>query len=255
MSEGGLIIRYKGRNDGWGVTTSANMTGPVDLLPTSTYDMTTWAYAKAEGPNASKMNDDTIIPVTLPNTDNFTNNDYVVKHTFEIRSTNTPCAGLYLEEVAVTDGSGNAVGQVHNVALRVGIVASYYENSTATSPVTTKMITAPVTVKSTSATTPYQTYYAKTAESGTGYTKAAYTDASGVNTPVTLTTPGNSTAQIIPADNKVPGGADDSKNLVTVAVYIWYEGEDANLYSDNVHAAEDLKITLKFASNGTYTET
>ena len=81
QSEGGLIIRYTGSGDGWGVVASAKQEGnPINLEPASTADMLTWSTATAASPGSHEMNESTIKPVTVAaDAKNITNNKYVVK--------------------------------------------------------------------------------------------------------------------------------------------------------------------------------
>lgn len=234
QSTGGLLIKYSGEGDGWGQTASAKPVTEKLLKPTSTKDMTVWSTATAAAPGNYAMADETIKPVTVADDANITNNDYVLKHTFYIRSTgNTDggTKGLYISNVNVT------AQQELNMSMRIGIVASYSGNEKA------RFIMAPITVGSATVTDNYTVYTAKPVEGETGkYTPEAVSGA------VSLTQVGTSAA-ILDASTAVPGNSDS--DYVKVSVFIWYEGQDEHLYSDNVHANEGLNITLEFSSNTT----
>ena len=67
------------------------------------------------------------------------------------------------------------------------------------------------------------------------------------DTTVTLATKGTSAdnnSQLLTKDHTVPA---DEGNAVKVQVFIWYEGEDKKLYSDN-YVANDLDVTVSFSS-------
>ena len=234
QSTGGLLIKYSGEGDGWGQTATAKPTTEKLLKPTSTKDMTTWSTATAAAPGNYAMADGTIKPVTVSTTDgNITNNDYVLKHTFYIRSTgNTDggTKGLYVSNVDVT------AEQELNMSMRIGIVSSYKGRALSS------FIMAPIKVGSGTVTDNYPVYTATPVTGQSG--KYTATEAGTV----TLTKVGTS-AVILPATEAVPGNSDS--DYVTVSVFIWYEGQDEHLYSDNVHANEGLRITLEFSSNTT----
>lgn len=233
QSTGGLLIKYSGEGDAWGQTASAKPVTEKLLKPTSTYDMTKWSTATASAASNFAMNTDTIAPVTLGTDNNITDNDYVLKQTFFIRSTgNTDngTKGLYVKDITVT------ANQELNMSLRIGIVAKYGSTDKA------NFIMAPIKVGSATVTNNYDVFEAKL--------KAGETDKYEPNKlgTVKLTEKGL-TAKILEPSEVVPGNSDS--DYVTVSVFIWYEGQDAHLYSDNVHANEGLNITIEFASNTT----
>ena len=239
VSSGGLLIKYTGSGDGWGVIATATPSGNVDLKPASTADMTTWCTATASLPTGFGMNEGTIAPVAGTSEANFSGS-YFIKRTFQIRATGNAdngTKGLFVKEVQVTGkGAEGAVGQELNMALRVGIHATYGSGASATD---VNFIMAPVQVGSTAKTDGYTVY--KATGDAPPYTK----ETAGT---VTLKTP-SSDAIIVPSTDPVPGNSDD--NVVNVEIFIWYEGEDRHLYSDNVHANENLSVSLVFATNST----
>lgn len=233
QSTGGLLIKYSGEGDAWGQTASAKPVTEKLLKPTSTKDMTVWSTATAAAASNYAMNDDTIKPVTVATGNNIIDNDYVLKQTFFIRSTgNTDngTKGLYVKDVRVT------AEQELNMSMRIGIVAKYGDTPLA------NFIMAPIKVGGATVTDNYTVYEAKL--------KSGTTDQYEPNSlgTVTLVEKGESAA-ILEAGTAVPGNSDS--DYVTVSVFVWYEGQDEHLYSDNVHANEGLQITLEFSSNTT----
>ena len=90
--------------------------------------------------------------------------------------------------------------------------------------------------------------YAPISGGSTSYTWHACA-AGDTDTPVTLATAGTSTdtnSQLLTKDHTVPAVEGQA---VKVQVFIWYEGEDAKLYSDN-YVANDLDVTVSFSSYG-----
>lgn len=234
QSTGGLLIKYNGTSDAWGQTATANM-GTKLLLPASTADMKVWSTATAAAPGSHEMNDATIAPVTVADTTpSITDNNYLVKQTFLIRSTgNTDggTKGLYVQDVVVS------AAQELNMSLRLGIVARYKGAEKA------RFIMAPITVGQATPTNNYTVYTAEEIDGQPGkYTPQA------VATPVSITAKGTSAA-ILSSSTPVPGNSDT--DYVEVSIYIWYEGEDEHLYSDNVRANEKLDISIVFSSNST----
>ena len=234
QSTGGLLIKYNGTSDAWGQTATANM-GTKLLLPASTADMKVWSTATAAAPGSHEMNNATIAPVSVADTTpSITDNNYLVKQTFLIRSTgNTDggTKGLYVQDVVVS------AAQELNMSLRLGIVARYKGAEKA------RFIMAPITVGQATPTNNYTVYTAQEIDGQPGkYTPQA------VATPVSITAKGTSAA-ILDSSTPVPGNSDT--DYVEVSIYIWYEGEDEHLYSDNVRANEKLDISIVFSSNST----
>lgn len=228
-SEGGLAIRWAGKeSELWGTTASAGMENATSLLPASTADLAKWTYAKAQKAKSSVADTTTYKDITnavFKGTQGaFGENDYVVMQPFQIRSTATDklAKGLYVSGVEVTRGANTAKDL--DLSIRVG-VRMESENG-----FVGNYIYAPISGGSTS------------------YTWHACA-AGDTDTPVTLATAGTSTdknSQLLTKDQTVPAV---EGNAVTVQVFIWYEGEDAKLYSDN-YVANDLDVTVSFASYG-----
>ena len=241
QAEGGLAIRY-GTGD-WGITATAGMTEAKTLLPASTKNMTAWSYAKAS--SAKEYNADATtrkdITTDVLGTDKKTyneNNQYVVMKEFQIRSTaDSPKAlGLFVSDVTVTSGSSNAeANRSLSTALRVGV--RYEPESTVGSA--KSYIYGPVKIgdKTDAKNIPTSTY--------TWYQDNTDTD----GTPVTLDefgTKDDTKSQLVAQNTAI---AFENSKCVNVQVFIWFEGEDKNLYSENF-SAEDLNVTVEFSSYG-----
>ena len=243
VSEGGIVIRYGGEGDAWGLTATANMQ-KKDLLPTSTSDMTVWTYAKAQYATSHEMNEATyqnVTDIVVPASGFNENNPYVVMKEFHIRSSNETIAanGLSVKSVTVTKGDGNDATQDISNSLKVGLRWTYAPTSGQAQ--SGNLIMSPLSVGDGQGTSSY-IFVAPgdpildDEDNPTGYVEL------GANTTVNMKTAG-SDATIL--ENTVPIGS-DAGHPVKIQVFIWYEGQDEHLYSDNVHAAEDLKVTIEF---------
>lgn len=237
QSSGGLVISYAGADDAWGVTASGKMTDSKALTPVSTSDMTDWSTAQAKVANNYEFDKTTIKNVTtdvLPN-GTYGDNTYAVMRAFKIRSAapGQLCKGLYVEKIEVTGGKNTL-----DTSLRVGFRYKYAPSG-GEYGTTNSFITGPVTVTSAGGeseqngpTTTYKFYSASTTTDG---------DAKDV----TLTATGK-TARIVPAETEVTNGTDKP---VYVEIFIWFEGQDHNLFSDNVKAIDNMDITVTFTSD------
>lgn len=231
-AEGGLAIRWAGEeSELWATTASAKMTDAKALLPASTADLAKWTYAKALKANASDADTSTYTDVTgkvfAGAAGAFTANDYVVMQPFQIRSTaNDKLAnGLYVSGVKVTRGDGTDKGKKDlDMAIRVGVRLESEDGFTG------NFIYAPIDGAST-------TYTWKDATQNN--------KATGVNL-ATVGTAENNNSQLVNKADTIPFAAGQA---VKVQVFIWYEGEDAKLYSDNF-ALNDLSVTVEFSSYG-----
>lgn len=226
QSEGGLAIRWTGEaKQLWGTTASAGMNTAASLLPTSTYDLRNWSHAAASAPNSSTAKDGTYTDITTTvlgaqkNTYQ-ANNGYVLMQPFEIRSTSQTqnAKGLFVSGVTVTSASHDL-----DKALRVGVrLTPKGEN-----PSEVAYIYAPVSGASTSY----------------NWTNGTTTHA------VTLAQVGtkdNDASQILADTVEIPY---DAGSAIDVEIYIWYEGEDAKLYSDSYHNGS-LDVSVQFSSYG-----
>ena len=230
-SEGGLVIRNKGDDDAWGVTATAKMAGPQNLLPTSTKDMTQWTYAKAASSTKYNMDKTSYKVVTddvIGNT-GFKENKYVVMKEFQIRSSNPSIAakGLTVKTVTVTKTDDKDATQDLSNSLKVGLRWNYAPETGDTQ--SGYLIMSPLSI----------------GEGGSTASYAFVAPDDGTSATVTMKTAGTD-ATLLDNTVAVPSA---TSNPVNVQVYIWYEGQDSHLFSDNVNAAEGLKVSLEFTSD------
>lgn len=240
QAEGGLAIRYD-KGD-WGITATAGMTDAKTLLPASTRNMKAWSYAKASSAKAYDADATTRKDITTDvlGADKETyveSNQYVVMKEFQIRSTaeNPKALGLFVSNVTVTaDGQNPEVNRSLSTALRVGV--RYEPDSTVDNA--KSYIYGPVKIgddrtdEKNNPTTNYNWYKDKA-------------DTTGI--PVTLDefgTKTNGKSQLVAEGTPI---AFEDSDCVKVQVFIWFEGEDRNLYSQNF-SAEDLNVTVEFSS-------
>ena len=226
-AEGGLAIRWAGQaSELWATTASAKMNEATALLPASTASLAKWTYAKALNANASaadaKTYDDVTNKVFAGDAGAFAQNDYVVMQPFEIRSTAADklAKGLYVSGVEVTRGDNT--DKDLDLAIRVGVRLVTEDGFSG------NYIYAPLTGASTNYTWKDATQNNKE----TGVTLA------------TVGTAADSNSQLVNKAETVPFGEGQA---VKVQVFIWYEGEDAKLYSDNF-ITNDLSISVEFSS-------
>ena len=225
-AEGGLAIRWAGaESELWATTASAKMTEAKALLPASTSNLARWTYAKALKANASAADTSTYEDVTgkvfAGNDGAFAANDYVVMQPFQIRSTakDKLANGLYVSDVKVTRSDDKDL----DAALRVGVRLETENGYTG------NFIYAPID------------------EATDSYTwwDVVNSKATGVN----LATVGKATDTNSQLVNKADTVPFEEGSPVKVQIFIWYEGEDAKLYSDNF-ALNDLSVTVEFSSYG-----
>lgn len=226
-AEGGLAIRWAGvASELWATTASAKMTNAKALLPASTADLAKWTYAKALKANASNADTSKYKDVTgtvfAGDAGAYAENDYVVMQPFEIRSTAADklAKGLYVSGVTVTRGDNT--DKDLDMAIRVGVRLVTEDGFSG------NYIYAPLTGASTNYTWKDATQNNKE----TGVTLAA------------VGTAADSNSQLVNKAETVPFGEGQA---VKVQVFIWYEGEDAKLYSDNF-ITNDLSISVEFSS-------
>lgn len=236
-SEGGLAISHGG--EAWGTTADGGIANAKNLKPASTADFTKWSTATAADPSKKDADSTTRkeITVTLDKGDTVTDNGYVIARKFLIRSSNPSilAEGLNVSDITIDSSKKGADGKpiyTMSTALRVGLAFTNLPGETKTK----NMIFAPVEVSSDTADTAN-----KPTTSYTFYKDSSDTNGTTV-TPIVLNkTDGN---VVVPADVEIPNG---TSSAIEVIVYVWIEGEDNNLYSDNYHA-EDLSVTVEFTS-------
>lgn len=236
-AETGLSISYD--NEAWGTTATAGMEAAKALFPTSTYDLIDWYHASAINEAAATAVDSTRTDITdqVFNTVDgkkvFKENTYVVMKEFKIRSAaqDALSKGLYVSDITVT----GATKQM-STALRVGV--KYVPASGDPK----YHIYGPVVIgnggSGNIATEGYTVYKDTTTTSGESVTQ----DIAGVvNFPEYGT--GSGKSDLIATDAQVP-----FTNPLVVQIFIWFEGEDANLHT-NIFNTESLSITVSFTSD------
>ncbi len=245
QSEGGLAIRYG--NGTWGSIATAGMSSATNLYPTSTHNLTKWSHATAQSVNAATAEQKTFRNITatiMDGTNVRDDNGYVVMKEFEVRSTGVDAGqlakGLYVDSITVTLGNTkNLPTQSMSTALRVGVQVA--ANQVASSTGSNKDNPEAYYIYG-------PTKMASDAENPANMASSTYTvtyDAEGTDTAsVTLSTPDKSNA-LLSNGYTIPKDGDAS--AVKVRIYIWFEGEDHNLYSDNINV-EDLSVSVSFTS-------
>ena len=243
LSSGGLVISYAGAGDAWGVSASGKITSPKPLTPASTSDMTDWSTAQARVANLSEFDKTTIKNVknTVLPSGTYADNGYVVMRAFKIRSAapGQLCQGLYVDKIEVTNANNTL-----DTSLRVGFRYKYATGSSDYGE-TASFITGPVKIEGTVGQNE------KNAPT-TGYKFYSTKDTTDESAPVVNLVNTGKTARIVPEGVDVTNGTDKP---VYVEIYIWFEGQDANLFSDNVKAIDELSITVTFTSDSMATTT
>ena len=230
MAESGLAISHDGRV--WGSVSTSDRQEKT-LSPVSTKDLKNWYHATALAPSnfsaGTGEKRDNVTETVLPSGDFDDNNTYVFRDKFEIRSTaagENQSKGLYVKKITVTQGANeNAVEKTMSTALRVGVTyTATGANNTATK------IFAPVSLASGANNSPTKSY-------------AVY-DENGqqIGGDFTVDEFGATTSNLIGASTPI-----SKDEPISVFIYIWFEGEDHNLYSDNFNA-ENLNVSVEFSS-------
>ena len=226
QTEAGLAIRFD--TGTWATTASAGMTEATALRPASTINNTAWYHASALAANA--FGGDAATRTTIAS-ENY--GDYMLVKEFQIRSTSdTLSKGLYAKSVTVTKADGSLITDTMNTALRVGVL---YDGSNDDTSDDKFVIFAPVAVGKEDSNKPSYTYKV--------YTGPTDTDGTSV-TALAADAGTKDNALLIGESVSIPNAED---SCVKVKVYMWYEGEDHNLYSDNF-VAQDLSISVDFSS-------
>lgn len=243
-SEGGIEIAYAESTGTSGIyktsaTTSA--TSAMSLAPTSTLNTKAWYHASAESSSASIAKTNTYETLQIyeqtiegqsfgklggvggSQSNNNTTNYYMVQN-FNIRSTSAsaPAKGLTVDSVSVAGNTGDMCK-----ALRVAVVLG--EKVLIYDPVGND-------------TNPYDVFSGYTG-SGTNADPYSATRAG------TVTCKDNTQAQLLATetDTEIPAKGSSNNGGVDVKIFIWFEGEDTALYSDNF-TTEGLTITVNFSA-------
>lgn len=236
QSEGGLAISFDGQ--AWGTSATANMTTAQKLLPTSTNNLTTWVHASAKAADASaaEMGSYSDVSTSIFSETGDTlkdkyikSNSYVVWRQFLIRSTSLDSAalskGLFVKDIKVTlDDATKNPEKTMSTALRVAVECGSH-----------KYIYGPVKVTNSGSVTSATDNY-------TVYELNDQNKAVAKQDKVKLAALG-STSLLVPESQTIT----NAYSGVPVNIYIWFEGEDAKLFSDNYYV-EGLNVSVEFQS-------
>ena len=215
-AQDGLVISNAA--DGtYNETADSAKTTCAELIPASTYNLSTWLTSKSTDPSAANTHQEYVVATAWDGT----GDDGYVIHDFYIRSSSSALTITGLDVTKVeAKVSGSAASQNLSKALRVGVKFNGSSNV---------YIYAPVTGYT-------ATYSVQKAAGAYSSTAADRQDVS----PLTGTTRSHDTSiTSIPAN---------SANGLHVEVFIWFEGEDAACISDNIQATmETLDVTVEFS--------
>ena len=219
-AEGGIEIAYD-TSSSYSTSATAGMDTATELLPTSTEAgasagaIATWYHASAERTSSYAAKSGTYTVLELTDGKDDSNNYYYVKKHFKIRAVSSSLAASDLKVSGITV-TGSSV--VLSKALRIAVVCG--DNTAVYAPVG---------------------YAQEDTETGITYNVATAVNASGEATMGTNNVTAlyaNQTSAVI-ADSVTNSGVD-------AYVYIWFEGEDTNLKSDNAGTLDTLSITVNF---------
>lgn len=227
-AEGGIEIAYvdSGNAGEYATTATAGMTSAQTLYPTSTVATATggsissnWYHASAAVANAFGAKDGTYETLTLSEgKDSTTNKNYYVEKTFNIRSVSTTklAKDLKVSGITVTGASDQL-----DKSLRVAVVSG-----------TSVALYAPCYAVTDGGATSVSYKVATAVNSGT----ATMPDSNNV----TALYANQTSANIVAGDIVASTGSN-------VKVYIWYEGEDSNHFSNNLDSSIDtISLNVEF---------
>lgn len=241
-AEGGIEIAFGKSTEASGTfatSATAGMSNATYLLPTSTTGNASagvvngWYYASAQAGNASAAKNDTRKTLSLSLGDgspgkettqyyDTNGNQYYLVKNFVIRSTSasTLAKGLKVDKVSVAGAAADM-----SKAIRVAVVVA-----------NKSLIYAPYGTH----TTPYTVY--------SGFTGSGDTAVATVAGTVTLTDANTSTLIGDTAETTIPAKGNGVNGGVDVAIYTYFEGEDADLYSEKF-VTEGLTVTVDFSAD------
>lgn len=231
QAEGGIEIAYTKSTETtatYQTSATAGVTTAAALAPTSTLDTSAWYHASAQTAGASTAKDDTRKTLTLTETtmsapSNFGSLGgdgtvlYYMVQNFNIRST-TPSAlakGLTVDSVSVAGNTAD-MSKALRVAIKLGTKVLIYNPTSDTA----------------------STYNVYSGYAGGTATKAGTVSCIGKDTATLLA---DTATTVIPAKGTSDNGG------VDVLVYVYFEGEDTNLFTD-AFKAEGLKVTVNFSA-------
>lgn len=216
QAEGGIEIANADKQS-WASTAQAKITDTTQLYPTSTSNATNWYHAQAAAANAKTAINETYENLTLSDAgtgnggdgDEFNGKQFFLVNSFFIRST----AGTSAKDLVidkVTVTSDKTDTEALDKSLRVAVKAAG------------------------------NTYIYAPNGGDTTYNVWDGSSTSGPNTRVTAL---SGTAQQDTAVNTITTDGSEVK------IYVWYEGEDAQHFSNNLGTSVDsLSVTVEFSA-------
>lgn len=226
-ADSGIVIKASATNTGDDIPSTANtfkatadwaMAAGTELYPVSTVDTVAWYMAQSdEADNAQAGQADTAYTAVAAGEGKF----YYAQYDYIIRSSadEVDVENVKLAVKSVTVTASDTKSESLDKAVRVAVV---YDS--------TVYVYAPLAGANVTITPGYtaSTLVAKTAAGSTGSGETfAYTDVFDIT------------------DNKIPA----SDTGLTVSVFIYFEGEDANCKSTNITAAlDDLAVEVVFTT-------
>ena len=237
QTEGGIEIAYTNAAATTGTYSTTATTGgtpTISLAPTSTYNTQAWYHAGAAAAGGSTAQINTYETLNTTETaiegqafgktggvtTNGTTTNYYMHQTFNIRSTSAQslAKGLKVKSVSVEGADASkTMSEALRVAVKQGDKVLFYD------PVAND-------------TTKYAVYSGSTSD--TQATKAG---------DVTCTDKDTATLLATGDDITIPAKGASANGGVDVEVYIWFEGEDAKLFSDNF-SNDELTVSIQFSA-------
>ena len=245
QSEAGIVIRYG--NSVWGTTaTATTTTDEAKLYPASSQDLKNWYHSAAKQANESTSTGtyDNITTQVLNNDNTYKANSYVLMKKFQIRSSSDNIAdvskGLYVSDIQVTYNNEKPTENMAT-AIRVGVrvpAGQVNDGSNGKNPEKV-VIFAPTVMK----TNPNDSNNKPSASYSVNKNQVPFSP---------VTTYSQATATILDSNYVIPSGKQVTETETTysgmeVEVYVWFEGEDHNLYSDNI-STKSLDISVNFTA-------
>ena len=237
QAEGNLVIRYK--LDTWSTVATAEPSTTVSLLPASTDNLSNWVYSKAtlasahdsDGTYTNLVTKGKVDPTADNNTE-ATKSDYVMIRKFQVRSATASevdaSKGLFVNKITVTIPS-EQVEKDLSTALRVGVRCG-----------DTSLIFGPVG-------TPQYGKLTNGENSARGvhvYENSSASSVTGKEVTLALTGYSGTTPNNTLYRGTIPI---EVNKAVDVFIYVWYEGEDTRLFSDN-YIAQNLSVSVELSS-------
>ena len=236
VAEDGLLIKNELDTDAvtnWKVSTTASYGTLVDLAPTSTTDVTAWYHAKSDNQNDAKANQDAANYETLSANANWKREEgtgksgaYFIDSATNVGTKDASEKAYVLLNKFYIKSSGNAIALGGTNTYQDLYINKVNVGATSTSAALDASLRVAIKVGST------LTIYAPVSGATTSYKVAGATDVTATTVPSGgLVNTATSTASI-PAVTATEG-------WVEADVYIYFEGEDANLKSANLTESLD----------------